>query len=318
MLAVPLAHVNAGRKVVAAEIGERPGTIGRVAGRQSWDFEAFLDAQLRLSPNSLRAYDGDLRHFHEWCSRSDISNPSAVTPTLLRRYVAFLTTSGFARRTIGRRVSAVRRYFAWAVLTDRCQVDPTLRIRTPSPERRLPRVPSSHEVVDTLTNSEAVTVRDQAVLELLYGAGLRVGELCSADFEDIDLGARSITVTGKGSKTRRVPLGDHAIAAVQAYLAERCALTEHRVTRGDALFVNTRGTRLGDRDVRRIVQRSFGPGVHPHTLRHAYATHLLEGGADVRSVQELLGHSNLATTQIYTHLTKEHLRASYDASHPRA
>ncbi len=284
----------------------------------SWDFDDFLAAQLRLSPNSIRAYRNDLRHFAEWTERSSITGPQTVTPLLMRRYIAFLSTSGFARRTTGRRISAIRRYFAWAVTTSRCENDPTLRVRTPSPERRLPRVPSAHEVVDTLTTDHANSPRDHAVLELLYGAGVRVGELCSARIGDVDISARLITVTGKGSKTRRVPLGAPAIAAIQSSLDERRAGPANALARTDPLFVNTRGNPLGDRDVRRIVERSFGPGVHPHTLRHAYATHLLEGGADVRSVQELLGHSNLATTQIYTHLTKEHLRASYDASHPRA
>ena len=284
----------------------------------SWDFEEFLAAQLRLSPNSVRAYRNDLRHFGEWVERSAVTHPAQVTPLVMRRYVAFLATSGFARRTTGRRISAIRRYFAWAVTTGRCEIDPTVRVRTPSPERRLPRVPRAHEVVDTLTTDHANSPRDHAILELLYGAGVRVGELCTAQVGDVDVTERLITVTGKGSKTRRVPLGAPALAAIQHSLDIRAAAQPSGVKPTDPLFVNTRGNPLGDRDVRRIVKRSFGPGVHPHTLRHAYATHLLEGGADVRSVQELLGHSNLATTQIYTHLTKEHLRASYDASHPRA
>jgi integrase/recombinase XerC len=283
-----------------------------------WAINHFLDSQLRLSANSIRAYRTDLDHFVTWVSRSDISSPGAVSPALLRRYIAFLTTSRVARRTISRRLSALRRYFAWAVRNGHCEVDPTLRLRSPKPEQRLPRVPSASEVVDVLTNEQTKTARDVAVLELLYGSGLRVGELCSATVSAVDLKARCITVTGKGGKSRRVPLGAHAVLAVQEYLTARPNPSEHAPTANQPLFTNTRGKPMGDRDVRRLVQRSFGPGVHPHTLRHAYATHLLEGGADVRSVQELLGHSNLSTTQIYTHLTKEHLRASYDATHPRA
>jgi integrase/recombinase XerC len=167
----------------------------------------------------------------------------------------------------------------------------------------------------------ALAQRDVAVLEVLYGAGLRVSECCGLDVGDCDLDRRALTVMGKGSKARRVPLGEPARRALGTYLGRGRPLLAETGSAGDAVFLNTRGRRLGTRDARRIVERhplADGQKLHPHVLRHAYATHLLEGGADLRVVQELLGHTDLATTQIYTHLTRDRLRAVYDATHPRA
>jgi integrase/recombinase XerC len=167
----------------------------------------------------------------------------------------------------------------------------------------------------------AVTLRDAAILELLYGAGLRVSELCGLGPADLDVRGRTVTVLGKRSKIRRVPLGEVAIAAIRAYLDGGRTILSGPLTPPDALFLNRRGRRLSPRDARRILERhrlADGRAISPHTLRHAYATHLLEGGADLRAVQELLGHADVATTQLYTHLTKDRLRAVYDATHPRA
>ncbi len=288
----------------------------------SWEFDTYLDAQLRLSPNACRAYRADLKHAGEWFQQLDINEPSQVTIGLARRYLAFLTTSGYARRTIGRKRSALRNYFAWCAKTGRVKIDPTLRLLAPRPEQRLPRVPASSEVLQVLeAPKQNPTVRnpsEQAILELLYGCGLRVGECVGLTLGDVDLKRQLISVQGKGGKTRLVPLGTHAVHAIREHLEQRTSDGNAVTESHQPLFIGPRGGAINDRAIRRLVERSFGSGVHPHTLRHAYATHLLEGGADVRSVQELLGHSNLATTQIYTHLTREHLRTSYDATHPRA
>ena len=179
---------------------------------------------------------------------------------------------------------------------------------------------SDDEALEPDPVERAVALRDLAVLELLYGAGLRVSECCGLDIGDVDLRQRTVTVLGKGSKIRRLPLGEPAVDAVRAWLREGRPELESRLP-GGAVFLNRRGRRLGPRDARRILERHplpDGRTLHPHALRHAYATHLLEGGADLRTVQELLGHADLATTQIYTHVTRDRLRAVYEQTHPRA
>jgi len=192
------------------------------------------------------------------------------------------------------------------------------------PEGRRPASPGEDGPAGEASRPEkeaALAQRDVAVLELLYGAGLRVSECCGLDVRDCDLDRRALTVMGKGAKARRVPLGEPARGALGTYLSRGRPLLAGSGSAGDAVFLNTRGRRLGTRDARRIVERhplADGQKLHPHVLRHAYATHLLEGGADLRVVQELLGHTDLATTQIYTHLTRDRLRAVYDATHPRA
>ncbi len=210
--------------------------------------------------------------------------------------------------------------------------DPTRNLRTPKGDRRLPRVPKAAEVATLLDDppadgdggrrvATAVALRDAAILEVLYGAGLRVSELCGLGPSDVDVRGGLVTVLGKRSKIRRVPLGEVAIAAIRAYLDRGRTILSGPASPPDALFLNRRGKRLTPRDARRILERRLltdGRAISPHTLRHAYATHLLEGGADLRAVQELLGHADVATTQLYTHLTKDRLRAVYDATHPRA
>jgi integrase/recombinase XerC len=210
-------------------------------------------------------------------------------------------------------------------------VDPTRNLRTPKGDRRLPKVPKAAEVATLLDAvppeddgdgvALAVALRDAAILEVLYGAGLRISELCGLGPSDVDMRGGLVTVLGKRSKIRRVPLGEAAIAAIRAYLDGGRKILTVATSPADALFLNRRGRRLTPRDARRILERRLltdGRAISPHTLRHAYATHLLEGGADLRAVQELLGHADVATTQLYTHLTKDRLRAVYDATHPRA
>jgi site-specific recombinase XerD len=282
-----------------------------------WDIQGF-DAWLGgRSAATRKAYVSDVSAFAEWMGRSDVHGPDGVDRMHLRRYLASLATRKLARATIARKAATLRCYFAWQARQGHLGADPARSLRAPSGGGRLPRVLSGGEVTSLLDVSveSAVDQRDVAVLELLYAAGLRVSELCGLDRGDIDLRGRTVTVLGKGGKQRRVPVHDTAVAALRAWLEGGRG---QMAGPAEAAFVNRRGARLGPRDVRRILDRRAASPTHPHALRHTFATHLLNGGADLRVVQELLGHSSLATTQLYTHVSKERLRSVYGESHPRA
>ena len=284
----------------------------------AWHEREFLVSLTSVAPRTLEAYGTDLAGFVTWAGRGGVDDPRGVDRTLLRRYVAHLSTRRYAKRSIARKVSALRRYFRWAARTGRIAVDPSSNLSAPRGEGRLPRVLRQEELsvlLDAprgaaLAGDPAVRARDDAVLELLYGSGLRVGELCSLDPGDLDLDRARATVWGKGGKQRVLPLSEPAVVALQAWLS-------HRPDQA-ALFVNRRGHRLTPRDVRRLLDRRASSPTHPHALRHTFATHLLDGGADLRAVQELLGHADLSTTQRYTHVSRERLRSVYEATHPRA
>jgi site-specific recombinase XerD len=297
-----------------------------VAPADPWHLDAFAASLTAASPATVRAYRSDLDAFVGWLARLGLSTPAEVDRRVLRRYVSHLTTRRYARRTIARKASALRRYFGYLHRTGTIRVDPAAGLSTPAGGGRLPRVLRADELHTLLDDPPArvrddppaLRRRDDAVLELLYGSGLRVAELCGLALGDVDPVARTVQVRGKGGKQRRVPLSEPAAAAVEAWVTDG---RRHLVTAQspeDALFLNRRGRRLGPRDVRRILDRRAGAPVHPHALRHTFATHLLDGGADLRAVQELLGHSDLATTQHYTHVSKERLRTVLDATHPRA
>ena len=284
----------------------------------AWHEREFLASLTSVAPRTLEAYGSDLAGFVTWAGRGGVDDPRGVDRTLLRRFVAHLSTRRYAKRSIARKVSALRRYFRWAARTGRIAVDPSSNLSAPRGEGRLPRVLRQEELsvlLDApggaaLAGDPAFRARDDAVLELLYGSGLRVGELCSLDPGDLDLDRGRATVWGKGGKQRVLPLSEPAVEALQAWLS-------HRPDQA-ALFVNRRGHRLTPRDVRRLLDRRASSPTHPHALRHTFATHLLDGGADLRAVQELLGHADLSTTQRYTHVSRERLRSVYEATHPRA
>jgi site-specific recombinase XerD len=289
-----------------------------------WRLDEFVDSLTGSSANTVAAYSSDLRLFAEWVERSGVVSPTAVGRLHLRRYVASLTTRQFAKRTIARKVSAIRRYYAFMRQRGYLDSDPSVSLRAPAGPARLPRV-LEHGEVTTLLDPSATPDddepvwrrrRDDAVLEVLYGSGVRVGELCSLDIDAVDVAAKAITVWGKGGKERRVPLSAPAVEALVAWLAVRGEVVPPDA--GAALFGNERGMRLSSRDVRRILDRRSPRPTHPHALRHSFATHLLDGGADLRVVQDLLGHSDVATTQRYTHVSKQRLRAVYTEAHPRA
>jgi integrase/recombinase XerC len=310
----------------------------------AWDVDAFSRSLGGLSPETVRAYSGDVRAFTEWAGRGGVTGPTEVDRLLLRRYLAYLATRRQARTTMARKAAALRCYFSWAVKRGAATVDPARRLTAPSGGARLPRVLDRAEIEVMLDGPRssrgvrrgpsapgedgesaaggeadgATRMRDDAVLELLYGCGLRVAELCGLDASDLDLRDRMVTVWGKGGRERRVPMHERCAEAVERWMGAGRTHFAGPESPSEALFLNRAGRRLGPRDVRRLLDHRSPVPTHPHALRHSFATHLLDGGADLRVVQELLGHASLQTTQVYTHVSKERLLSVYGATHPRA
>jgi integrase/recombinase XerD len=283
-----------------------------------------LKVERAVSPETVRAYAGDLARFLEWCER-DGADPLALTPQRLRRYLAEMDRARYSRRTIARRLSSVRSFFAYLQVQGVPSLDAAAVVATPKRPARLPRlVPSDvlAALLDAPDPSETHGARDAALLEILYATGARVSEIEGLSLGDVDLAQGQVRVTGKGSKQRIIPLHREAVRRLRAYLASaRPALL--RDASETAVFLNRTGGRLTDGGIRRVMRRYMdlvggAAGLTPHALRHTFATHLLEAGADLRTVQELLGHVALSTTQIYTHLGMKRLRAVHRESHPRA
>ncbi|MCX7619255.1 MAG: tyrosine recombinase [Acidimicrobiales bacterium] len=297
-----------------------------MAGPDPWLIEQFVMSLASVSANTVAAYRRDITAFCEWAERGGVPGPSAIDRRSLRRYLAYLNTRRYSRRTVARKVSSLRRYFGWLHRTGRVEIDPSLGLAAPRGEARLPRVLRDDELAALLDEPPArvaddlpaIRHRDDAVLELLYGSGLRVSELCSITFGDLDLANRSLVVWGKGGKQRRVPLSQPAVEALSRWLTSGREELVTSESPPDRVFLNRRGRGLSPRDVRRILDHRAKAPTYPHALRHTFATHLLDGGADLRVVQELLGHSDLSTTQLYTHVSRERLRTVLDATHPRA
>lgn len=292
-------------------------------------YERHLVFERNLSEHSVRAYLADIRGLLGHLSRLGHLDLARVDLPALRSWLALQQTMGRSRRTLARRATAARVFTAWARRSGHSTVDPGALLGSPRPHRSLPGVLGQSATRSLLEvagaaadHGDPVRLRDLAMLELLYATGVRVGELCGLDIDDLDRTRRVVRVLGKGRKERTVPYGAPAGIAVQRWLdAGRAALA--RPDSGPALFLGSRGGRIGQRAVRRVVHATLAdvpgaPVLSPHGLRHSTATHLLEGGADLRSVQELLGHASLATTQVYTHVSGERLRAAYQQAHPRA
>jgi integrase/recombinase XerD len=276
------------------------------------------------SPHTVRAYSADLSRYLEWAERSGV-DPLTLEHRALRRYLAELDRAQYARTTIKRRLSAVRSFFAFLVTEGEIDSDPASVMGAPKTSARLPRVLPNDEVaalLDAPQPDTPVGLRDRAVLELLYATGVRVSELCSLTLGQLDLVQAQMTVMGKGSKERLVPLHRYAVQRVRDYLSVgRPALVTDRSP--EYVFLSVRGNRLSEDAVRRLFKRYLSaavslPGMSPHTMRHTFATHLLDSGADLRTVQELLGHVALSTTQIYTHVSTKRLKDAHSTSHPRA
>lgn len=294
--------------------------------------DAFLEhlrSEKRASRHTVSNYGRDLRALHAFLTEKRGKEPKLrdVDVYALRGWLGALART-HAPASTARAIAAVRTFFKHARRTGKVDKDPTELLGSPKVRRPLPTLVSQSaaaEIVETPDDSKATGLRDRAALELMYGSGLRVSELCGLDLGDVDLRERRVRVIGKGNKERIVPLGDKAASAVQAYLAVREDVVDAgRVVREPrALFLSARGNRLGVRAVQTLTKRNgaLGAGrsdLHPHALRHACATHMLDGGADLRSIQEILGHASLSTTQRYTHVSIDHLMRVYDQAHPLA
>ena len=294
-------------------------TVLEVSRADHWNLDGFVLSLTAASPNTVSAYQRDVRLFVEWVNRHGVTAPAQVTKQHIRSYVAFLTTSKLARRSISRKKAALARYFGWLSRNRKVKVDPTVGVKTPSDKGRLPKVLTAEQLRALLEHHPQEHprwrhLRDDAVVEMLYGSGLRVSELCSLDVDSIDARRGVVRVMGKGNKERQVPVSKPAVEAVRDWLKARREVLADEI----ALFLNHRGKRITPRDVRRLIDDRAVSPTHPHALRHTFATHLLDNGADLRAVQELLGHADVATTQRYTHVSKERLKTAYGASHPRA
>ena len=300
-----------------------------------WDLDAFVASTASVSADTAAMYCREVTAFSDWLAASRAAPPSKASRDMgpedvdlraIRRYLAYLSTQGYARKTVARKATSLRRYFRWAERTGRVAADPTIGAMTPTRGRHLPRVLRSDELETLLDkprpavadDSGARCQRDIAVLELLYGSGLRVSEVCAIRVGDIDWERRRLIVRGKGSKQRIVPLSEPAATALGEWLADGRAEMADPSAAGDAMFVNLHGRPLNTQAVRRLVNRRASTQTNPHALRHTFATHLLDGGADLRQVQELLGHSDLGSTQIYTHVSRDRLRKVVEDNHPRA
>ncbi len=289
------------------------------------EFAQHLRLECGRSEHTVRAYTGDLRGLISFAGARGVALP-AIDLSLLRGWLAEQTRRGAARTTVARQVSSARTFCAWAVREGILESDPAARLQAPKAHRVLPAVLGPEQAARAVESPVAdddggpLALRDRLVLELLYSCGIRVGELCGLDLGDVDAARRVLRVIGKGDKQRSVPFGVPAEDALDAWL--RCGRPALATTAsGEALLLGARGRRLDQRMARTVVHRATaaqGADVGPHGLRHSAATHLLEGGADLRVVQELLGHSSLATTQLYTHVSVERLRAVHDQAHPRA
>ena len=294
------------------------------------EFDEYLALERARSEHTRRAYLGDLRSLFDFVAeRAPDAGITGLTLPILRSWLASLAAGGAARTTLARRTSAVKTFTAWAVRRGLMTSDPAARLQMPKARRTLPAVLRQDQALDAMAAAKSgaqqgdpLALRDRLIVELLYASGIRVSELCGLDIDDVDMSRRLLRVLGKGNKQRTVPFGAPAVAALTAWLSDgRPALATS--DSGPALLLGARGRRLDPRQARTVVHQTMAavdgaPDIGPHGLRHSAATHLLEGGADLRVVQELLGHSTLATTQLYTHVTVARLRAVHDQAHPRA
>jgi len=283
-------------------------------------FIRYLEIEKNYSGYTILNYRHDLEEFRKFLGEG--GSIEKVNYLLLRKYLAQLKEKALTSRTISRRLSSLRSFFKFLTREGLLKNNPILSLSSPKLDKHLPQFLTEEEVTKLINlvvpknKKDELSIRNKAILETFYSTGMRVSEAVSLDIDDVDFITGTVKVMGKGKKERLVPIGDHAMSALRYYL-------ENRKKKQEALFLNKNGKRITDRGVRGVVSRylrlaSIKEGVSVHTLRHSFATHLLNHGADLRSVQELLGHANLSTTQIYTHLTTDKLKSVYDKAHPRA
>jgi len=304
-----------------SEAPESPTVPNELTGPLA-EFIRHLASEKRHSPRTCDSYQRDLLRLADWLGRSGFVAWQRVTNHDLRRYVATLSREGLSGRSIARHLSATRRFYQFLLREKLASDNPALDIRAPKSGRRLPRVADVDQLNHLLDGQpdDPLEVRDLCMFELMYSSGLRLAELASLDLDTVDLRSGEVRVMGKGDKERLLPVGRKAISAIQAWLPYRAALANDGEA---ALFVSQRGERLSHRSIqarlsRWGISRGADQKLHPHLLRHSFASHMLESSGDLRAVQELLGHADIATTQVYTHLDFQHLARVYDQSHPRA
>jgi integrase/recombinase XerC len=305
------------------DLGGRQAKIGPVDAEIE-RFLVHLTDGRNASPHTVRAYSGDLVHLAGFLEQEGVEETAEITPLHLRMWLAELTERGLSPVTRARRLSAVRAFFRFLSRESLIEGNPAASLRSPRRPRRLPHFLSTAEIRRLLASPDdrdRYVLRDRAILELLYSTGCRVGELAGLNEEDVDLRSAVSRIRGKGRRERLAPLGSFAVTALQDWLPARLEIVAG--PREPALFLNRYGTRLSARSVGRLLTKyihreGLSGRTSPHTLRHSFATHLLDAGADLRAVQELLGHKNLETTQIYTHVTVERMRKIYDRAHPRS
>jgi integrase/recombinase XerC len=294
------------------------------AGAGPWieRYLAHLRTERRLSPNTEAGYRRDLAALAAFCEIEQVASWDRLDSFHVRTFAAREHRDGLGPRSVQRRLSALRGFFNYLIRERVIEANPAADIRAPKAARRLPKTLDVDQVATLLARkaTDPLSCRDVAIMELLYSSGLRLAELAGLDLADLDLADRTVRVLGKGSKTRILPVGRKAITALRAWLSERAGLAKPGVT---AVFVGQNGRRLGARAIQLRMRRwaagtNLGVPVHPHLLRHSFATHLLESSRDLRGVQELLGHADISTTQVYTHLDFQHLARVYDEAHPRA
>lgn len=291
-------------------------------------FLTYLEKERNMSSHTVRNYGVDLEQFYEYLVNAGEAEgfPATTTHRQIRGFLAYLEERGVSKQTLARKIAALRSFFKFLIKRGYCTENPALVIHTPKLEKRIPRFLTVEEIERLLNMPDPVTfigARDRAILELLYSAGLRTFELVALDHEDVDLERQYLRTRGKGKKERINPIGRYAVEALRIYLRMKAEHPDRLRFHPHALFLNFRGERLTTRSIRRLIegyaQRAGLPdNVSPHTLRHSFATHLVLRGADLRVVQELLGHENISTTQIYTHITATQIQHVYHEAHPRS
>ena len=285
-------------------------------------FFNYLQHERRLSPHTLSAYRRDLTRLSEYCDSADISEWSALTPQLVRSFVAWRHRRGAGGRTLQRELSALRSFFNFLLREGVVEQNPGVDIPAPKSEKKLPNALDVDKTIHLveIQGDEPLVLRDRALMEIIYSSGLRLAETVGLDIDSIDRHDATVRVVGKGSKARVVPVGREALKALERWLKVRGQMAP---LEEKALFVSQRGKRISPRSVQQRmrewgIKQGIEARVHPHMLRHSFASHILESSGDLRAVQELLGHADIATTQIYTHLDFQHLAKVYDLAHPRA
>jgi len=285
------------------------------------EFLNYLQNVRQLSPHTLSSYQRDLTKFSQFCQKQAFVSPQNVDTAAIRHWTASLHRSGLNGRSIQRALSAVRSFYKFRNRLHQDRHNPAMGVQAPKASKTLPKALDVDQMQQLLATegSDWLSLRDRAMMELFYSSGLRLSELAGLDLSAIDLNDQLVTVTGKGNKTRTLPLGSFAIKALKDWLKVRNDISHHSA----AIFISKRGQRISPRTIQARLKKAageqqLGQQVHPHMLRHSFASHMLESSGDLRAVQELLGHANISTTQVYTHLDFQHLAKVYDKAHPRA